>query len=66
MLSVVEKKVRGRGRPSDKLYGVREFAFCDEIFEGGAALRHGADICLDLRQLLPKDLLRMTPVFPAE
>jgi hypothetical protein len=60
VLCVVEKKVQGRGRPSDKLYGVREFAFCDEIFEGGWR-RH----LPHLRQLLPKDLLRTT-LFSAE
>jgi hypothetical protein len=70
MLNVVEKKVQGRGRPSD-ISRVREFAFCDEIFEGGTALpvgTHYPDICLDLRQFLPlpRDLLRMTPVLPAE
>ena len=36
MLSVIEKKVQpeGQGRPSDKLYGVKEFAFWDKILEG--------------------------------
>jgi hypothetical protein len=62
----VEKKVQGRGRPGDELYGVREFAFCDEIFEGGQRWAHGADMCVDLRQLLHNDLLHMTPFFPTK
>jgi hypothetical protein len=61
----VEKKVQGRDRPGDELYGVREYAFCDEIFEGGQRWAHGTDMCVNLRQLLHKDLLRMTP-FPTK